>query len=79
MADYKENKMPCYKCSNNKYKYGERGRCQFDTLSSCEAAERAIHARQSKGAVMKAEYFQEPCEDCEKTYIEKSQLSWYNN
>ena len=40
--------MPCYKCSTGKYKYGERGRCQFDTLSACEAAERAIHAQQNK-------------------------------
>jgi hypothetical protein len=40
--------MPCYKCSNNKYKYGERGRCQFDTLERCQAAERAINARENK-------------------------------
>lgn len=39
--------MPCYKCNNGKYKYGERGRCQFDTLEACQAAERAIHARQN--------------------------------
>lgn len=50
--------MPCYKCSNGKYKYGERGRCQFDTLGSCEAAERAIHARENK-AVMKSPYFED--------------------
>lgn len=36
--------MPCYKCNNGRWKYGERGRCQFDTLAACEAAERAIHA-----------------------------------
>ena len=40
--------MPCYKCSNGKYKYGKRGNCQFDTLAACEAAERAIHARENK-------------------------------
>lgn len=40
--------MPCYKCNNGKYKYGERGRCQFDTKAACEAAERAIHARQNE-------------------------------
>lgn len=49
--------MPCYKCSNGKYKYGERGRCQFDTQGACEDAERAIHARESK-AVMKNPYFE---------------------
>ena len=40
--------MPCYKCNNGKYKYGESGRCQFDTLAACEAAERAIHAQQQQ-------------------------------
>lgn len=38
--------MPCYKCSNGKYKYGQRGRCQFDTEQACRAAEQAIHARE---------------------------------
>jgi len=40
--------MPCFKCNNGKYKYGEHGRCQFDTLAACQAAERAIHARENK-------------------------------
>jgi len=40
--------MPCYKCSNGKYKYGQEGNCQFDTLGSCEAAERAIYARKRR-------------------------------
>jgi len=39
--------MPCYKCSNGKYKYGEHGNCQFDTLGKCREAEQAIHARES--------------------------------
>lgn len=39
--------MPCYKCSNGKWKYGERGNCQFYTLEACQAAERAIHAREN--------------------------------
>jgi hypothetical protein len=42
--------MPCYKCSNGKYKYGLRGNCQFDTLERCEAAERAINARENKNS-----------------------------
>jgi hypothetical protein len=40
--------MPCYKCNNGKYKYGERGRCQFDTLEACREAEQAIHARENQ-------------------------------
>ena len=39
--------MPCYKCSNGKYKYGLKGNCQFDTLEKCQEAERAIHAREN--------------------------------
>ncbi len=37
--------MPCMKCANGKYKYGERGRCQFDTLKACKEAAAAIHAK----------------------------------
>jgi len=35
--------MPCIKCSNGKYKYGEKGDCIFDTLAKCKAAAVAIH------------------------------------
>lgn len=50
--------MPCYKCSNGKYKYGKRGRCQFDTLEKCKAAEAAIHARKPKKSL-------DECTDCD--------------
>ena len=40
--------MPCYKCSNGKWKYGKRGRCQFDTKAKCQEAEAAIHAKEKK-------------------------------
>ena len=35
--------MPCMRCSNGKYKYGEHGDCMFDTLAKCRAAAAAIH------------------------------------
>ena len=35
--------MPCIKCSNGKYKYGENGDCMFNTLAKCKAAAGAIH------------------------------------
>lgn len=35
--------MPCMKCANGKWKYGENGNCQFDTLAACKAAAAAIH------------------------------------
>jgi hypothetical protein len=47
--------MPCYKCSNGKYKYGERGRCQFDTLEACHEAEQAIHARENQKKTLDSE------------------------
>jgi hypothetical protein len=34
------------RCSNGKYKYGEHGNCNFDTLAKCQEAEQAIHARE---------------------------------
>ena len=40
--------MPCMKCSNGKWKYGEHGRCQFDTLAACKAAAAAIHIRETE-------------------------------
>lgn len=42
--------MPCIKCSNGKWKYGKRGKCQFDTLEACKKAEAAIHAEESDKA-----------------------------
>lgn len=30
--------MPCIKCDNGKYKWGETGSCQYDTLDECEMA-----------------------------------------
>ena len=35
--------MPCMKCANGKWKYGEHGNCQFDTLAACKEAAAAIH------------------------------------
>ena len=35
--------MPCIKCANGKWKYGEHGNCQFDTLKACKDAAAAIH------------------------------------
>lgn len=55
--------MPCYKCSNGKYKYGERGRCQFDTLAACKAAEQAIHAREKPKKDLATEH-KCACENC---------------
>ena len=30
--------MPCTKCEEGKYKWGETGNCQYDTLQECEDA-----------------------------------------
>jgi hypothetical protein len=30
--------MPCKKCDEGKYKWGETGECEYDTLQDCESA-----------------------------------------
>ena len=30
--------MPCTKCENGKYKWGETGSCEYDSVAECEAA-----------------------------------------
>jgi len=41
-----KNNMPCIKCANGKWKYGEHGNCQFDTLTACKQAAAAIHIQE---------------------------------
>lgn len=40
--------MPCYKCSNGKWKYGQNGNCQFDTKEDCKKAEIAINIQKQQ-------------------------------
>ncbi|QDP62838.1 MAG: putative peptidase [Prokaryotic dsDNA virus sp.] len=35
--------MPCKKCENGKYKWGERGECQYDTKEECKQANPEQH------------------------------------
>lgn len=62
--------MPCIKCNNGKWKYGEHGNCQFDTLKACREAEQAIHARENpkKPKKQKADC---GCQDCNKQHPQK--------
>ena len=30
--------MPCTKCKDGKYKWGETGECKYDSLDACESA-----------------------------------------
>ena len=30
--------MPCLECENGKWKFGETGKCQYDSKSDCETA-----------------------------------------
>ena len=59
--------MPCIKCNNGKYKYGMHGRCQFDTLEKCRAAEQAIHIQEGGGKGKKpkmAAKLNKSCDGC---------------
>ena len=40
--------MPVIKCSNNKYKWGQKGKCVFKTKKQAEQAGKAIKAQQTK-------------------------------
>lgn len=62
--------MPCYKCSNGKWRYGMHGNCQFDTKAACRAAEQAIHARNPKKTMDECS---EDCKDCNDCQQEKKQ------
>lgn len=65
--------MPCYKCNNGKYKYGKRGRCQFDTLERCRAAEAAIHAREDS-----KKQIDHCCQECKQTENSDGNETWKN-
>jgi len=47
--------MPCLKCSNNKYKYGKKGKCIYDTLKECQEAAAAIHAQENQTSLFRLE------------------------
>lgn len=49
--------MPCIKCNNGKWRYGQHGKCVFDTLKKCQDAEAAIHANKKT---------MDSCETCAK-------------
>lgn len=40
--------MPCKKCSNGKYKFGDKGECKH-TKAKCREIERAYYAKKKKG------------------------------
>lgn len=58
--------MPCIKCSNGRWRYGNRGRCQFDTLAACRRAEQAINIEKPKKAkTLESENTKSCCPECE--------------
>lgn len=62
--------MPCIKCTNGKWKYGKKGKCQFKTLAACKAATAAIHANKTKD-IQSSEY---TCNCCEEQIKEKDAI-----
>ena len=51
------------KCANGKYKYGEHGKCVYDTLAACKRAAAAIHI-QDKQIDPYPDWSVDPCSDC---------------
>jgi hypothetical protein len=39
--------MPCYECENGKYKFGQTGKCEYDTKSECENANKDYYAQET--------------------------------
>ena len=39
--------MPCYECENGKWKFGETGKCQYDSNSECETANKDYYAEET--------------------------------
>jgi len=39
--------MPCYECENGKWRFGETGKCQYDSKSSCETANKDYYAEET--------------------------------
>ena len=39
--------MPCYECENGKWKFGETGKCQYDSKSECETANKDYYAEET--------------------------------
>ena len=44
--------MPCKKCSDGKYKWGESGECKYDTLQDCENANAAYSEQSSNTRIV---------------------------
>lgn len=40
--------MPCKQCTDGKYKWGETGECQYDTLEECEQANKDYYDKTTK-------------------------------
>ena len=45
--------MPCKKCDNGKWKWGERGKCEYDTKEACQEANPNHHYEESKTTKIK--------------------------
>jgi hypothetical protein len=40
--------MPCTKCKDGKYKWGEKGACKYDTIEECEEANKDYYEKTTK-------------------------------
>ena len=52
--------MPCKQCKDGKYKWGETGECQYDTLQECEEANKDYYEKTTKKNTYDTPYIPTP-------------------
>lgn len=63
--------MPCMQCANGKYKYGQHGRCNYDSLQECEedhpeeAPRRTVTTAKGEWLVDALDRARGICKDCD--------------
>jgi hypothetical protein len=46
--NFNTKNMPCKKCKDDKYKWGETGECKYDTIEECEEANKDYYEKTTK-------------------------------
>ena len=67
--------MPCKKCEEGKYKWGETGECKYDSLDACESANTKYNKMQPTPLGKKTyEEYEKELKEFNLSKVEKVQL-----